>query len=181
MPHAVEVPGRVDLDGITVNADAQDPDLDPDPPRMTPSRVRPATPADVPAIVAMGATFIETEYPGAVRFNPAQLATLAEALMAGTGSVVFVVEADAALLGMMALQTYAHPMSGDTIATELVWWVNPAARGGRAALQLLDAADRWARQQGATMLQMIAPSDKVARFYARVGFDKIETHYQRRL
>jgi len=91
------------------------------------------------------------------------------------------VEQDGALVGMMALTTYTHPMNGDTIATEIVWWIQPEARGGRSALQLFKAGEAWAREQGATTFQMIAPSDQVGAFYERLGFTKIEVHYQRSL
>jgi len=142
--------------------------------------IRLATVEDIPAIAAMGAHFIETEYPGAIRFDADRLATLTRSLIDGAG-VVFVVEQAGALVGMMALTTYLHPMNGDTIATEIVWWMDPAARGGRAALQLFAAGEAWARAQGATTFQMIAPSEKVGAFYERLGFHKIEVHYQRSL
>ena len=142
--------------------------------------MRVATVDDIPAIAAMGAHFIETEYPGAIRFDAERLATLTRSLIDGAG-VVFVVEQAGALVGMMALTTYLHPMNGDTIATEIVWWMEPEARGGRAALKLFAAGEAWARDQGATKFQMIAPSDQVGAFYERLGFQKIEVHYQRSL
>lgn len=142
--------------------------------------IRAATPNDLDAIVAMGERFIETEYPGAIRFDPERLVSLACSLMAGAGAVLIAEAADG-LVGMMALTTYQHPMNGDTIATEIVWWMEPEARGGRAALQLFAAGEAWARTQGATKFQMIAPSDKVGRFYERIGFERIEVHYQRSL
>lgn len=128
----------------------------------------------------MGARFIDTEYPGAIRFDPPALAALTRSLIDG-GGAVFVVEKDGGLVGMMALTTYVHPMSGDTIATEIVWWMDPEARGGRAALKLFSAGEAWARSKGATKFQMIAPSDKVGAFYERLGFERIEVHYQRSL
>jgi len=142
--------------------------------------IREATRADIPAIVRMGARFIETEYPAAIRFNGDQLGALTTSLLQG-GGVVFVAAVGETLVGMMALTTYVHPMSGERIATEMVWWMEPEARGGRAALRLFDAAEAWARGQGATTFQMIAPSDKVAAFYERLGFARIEVHYQRSL
>lgn len=141
--------------------------------------LRRAEEADVPAIVAMGARFIDAEYPGAIRFSAEGIGTLARNLIAG-GGVVLVAEAIAPV-GMMALSTYLHPMSGERIATEIVWWMDPDARGGRAALKLFAAGEAWAREQGAVKLQMIAPSDKVGQFYERLGFERIEVHYQRSL
>jgi len=141
--------------------------------------IRPAAEPDVPRIAEMGARFIDAEYPHAVRFDAAQLAATTRQLIAH--GLVLVAEAAAGVVGMLALTTYPHPLSGDLIATEVVWWMEPEARGGRAALKLFAAGEAWARAQGATQLQMIAPSDKVGAFYERLGFGKIETHYQRAL
>jgi len=142
--------------------------------------IRQATAEDVPAIVAMGERFIATEYPQAIRFNPQGIAALAQALIAGAG-VVFLADDFSGTVGMMALTTYAQPMSQELVATEVVWWMEPEARGGRAAMKLLKAGEAWARAQGATRFQMIAPSEDVCRFYERVGFERIEVHYQRTL
>jgi RimJ/RimL family protein N-acetyltransferase len=141
--------------------------------------IRRAVVEDVPRIAEMGARFIDTEYPHALRFDAEQLAATTQRLMAH--GLVLVADAGDGVVGMLALTTYQHPLSGDRIATEIVWWVDPEVRGGRAALQLFAAGEAWARAEGATHLQMIAPSDKVGRFYERLGFAKLETHYQRAL
>lgn len=143
--------------------------------------IRQATHADIPRIVAMGERFIDDVYPAALTFNGEALSTLAAQLIDGAG-VVFVAESGSGdVLGMMALIVVTQPMSGETVATELVWWIDPDARGGRAALALLATAEEWAKLQGAKRLQMIAPSDRVCRFYERLGFQRVEVAYMRTL
>lgn len=142
--------------------------------------IRRATHADIPRIVAMGATFIEDVYPAAITFNGEAIATLTANLIDGAG-VVFVADCAGAVAGMIALVTVVQPMSGETIATELVWWMDPDARGGAEAIRLLSQAEAWAKSKGATRLQMIAPSDKVAAFYERLGFQRVEVAYMRAL
>ena len=39
-------------------------------------------------------------------------------------------------------------------------------------------AEKWARQSGAARMQMIAPNERVGRFYRRLGYDHIESNYQ---
>lgn len=141
--------------------------------------IRAATIGDIPRIVEMGGRFIEGVYPAAITFNADTLAVLTEQLILGAGAV-FVAETDA-VVGVIALLTVTQPMSGEIVATELVWWMDPEARGGRAALELLKTAEDWARSQGATRLQMIAPSDKVALFYEKLGFQRVEVAYMRNL
>lgn len=140
--------------------------------------IRAATHDDVDAMVAMGRQFLATEYPGRLMDNPEQLARLTHQLIDGDSSVVLVAEREA-VIGMIACVAYAHPMSGELTAAEMFWWVDPAHRG--CGLRLFRAAERWAREQGAQMFQMIAPSPEVERLYQRLGFTKIETIYHRSL
>jgi GNAT superfamily N-acetyltransferase len=138
-----------------------------------------ATVDDLDAIVTMGRHFIEDVYPTDLVFNAAQIRAFATQLIVGVDSDVYLAEHDGAIVGMLALMAYAHPMSGERIATEVCWWVEPAQRG--LGLRLFRAAEVWAVAHGATVFQMIAPSRPVAQFYERVGFKAIETTYQRRV
>jgi len=141
--------------------------------------IRPATYVYVARIVEMGEKLIIDFYPLAMTFDGPSLEKLTKRLIDGAGAV-FVVDIEI-VVGVIALVLVTQPMSGETIATELVWWVDPNARGGRAALELLAAAETWAKLNGATRLQMIAPSDKVCRFYEKLGFDRVEVAYMRTL
>lgn len=152
---------------------------------MTPSietRIREATPDDVPAIVQMGLRFLTSApYGGLLRPKPEVMAAFALRLIQSDEAVWLVAERQGALIGMLAMFLYAQPFSGQVIATELCWWVEPEARGPRTAIRLLTQGEAWARAKGAELLQMIAPTDHVAAFYERTGFERIEVHYQRAL
>lgn len=145
--------------------------------------IREAALEDVPAIVAMGLRFASDEYKDYLRPDPLLLAQLAQRIITGQTSIGFVAQPEAGgpIVGMLGMMTYRQPMGGDLVATEIVWWVEPEARGPRAAIHLLNRGERWAREQGATKFQMIAPTDHVGHFYERMGFKKLETHYQRSL
>lgn len=140
--------------------------------------IRRATSADIPRIVEMGGQFIETTFSAAMTFNGPAIATLTQQLIDGTDGVVFVSERDARVTGMMALITMRQPMSDETLAVELVWWVE---QHGKDGLKLLDEASKWGRSKGATRLQMIAPSERVCQLYERLGFQKVEVSYVRSL
>lgn len=143
--------------------------------------IRTATVKDIPAIVRMGLRFAETEYQGFLPATPEALTAMAHAVMDGQNAVLFVSEQSGDVAGMLAASSYVQPMTGETIATEMAWWMDPEARGSREALRLLAAAETWAKSRGAAKFQMIAPTDHVGKFYERLGFTKIETHYQRSL
>lgn len=143
--------------------------------------IREATAADVPAIVRMGLRFAETEYRGFLPATAHALTTLAQSVIDAPDAVVFVSEQGGAVAGMLAASSYLQPMTGEMIATEIAWWMDPEVRGSREALRLLAAAESWAKARGAAKFQMIAPSEHVGQFYERLGFERIEIHYQRSL
>jgi GNAT superfamily N-acetyltransferase len=144
--------------------------------------IRPATSADVPDILAMAHAFVaSTEYAAHIALSAEHLTTLAERLIEGVDGDVLVAEDGAGrVIGMLALQAFTHPMSGQRIATEFVWWVDPAHRG-TAGVRLLRAAEQWAKDAGAAALQMVAPNAHVAAFYEKVGYSAVETSYMRPL
>lgn len=144
--------------------------------------IRLATLADVPALVAMGQRFLaSTDYGAHVAASPAHLEDLAKALLATDQGVIFVAEIGGAVVGFLALHAFPHPMSGELTANELVWWVNPEARG--VGVALLRRGEAWAKAIGATCLQMVAPqaATDVRAFYERAGFVPVETMYSRRI
>jgi GNAT superfamily N-acetyltransferase len=140
--------------------------------------IRLATIEDVDAVAAMGARFIaQSRYGRLLPIVPEQLEAFTAQLVAGEASAVFVAEHAGALVGMFGVLLFEHPMSGVRVATEVFWWVEPSARG--LGLRLFYTAQRWAKDRGAAVLQMIAPSDEVRTLYERLGFDQVETVYQR--
>lgn len=144
-------------------------------------RIRAATLADVPRLVALSGRFrAETAYRDLVADDPAQHAALFTQLVAGPASVVLVADDDGAVVGLIALLIAPHHFSGQRTASEVIWWVEPEARG--AGVALLGAAERWAAESGAVTIQMIAPAtpagDRVARLYQRRGYAPVETSYQ---
>lgn len=144
--------------------------------------VREAAHDDIPRIVEMGMRFAGEEYARFLTADPVHLAALTRQFIDSPDVAVLVVDPSVGpLTGMMAMTMYVHPMSQERVATEVVWWMEPEARGSKDALRLLRASEAWARTNGASRLQMIAPTDHVGQFYERLGFSKVETHYQRSL
>lgn len=142
--------------------------------------IRKATVDDVPRAVAMGVRFLaDTAYHDSIATNPAQLADIAERLATRDDSVLFVSEQDGEIVGMIGAYIYAHPYSSEPFATELFWWVEPEHRG--QGVRLLKQVQQWAATHGAVKLQVVAPNERVANVYERLGFAKVETCYQRSL
>ena len=141
---------------------------------------RRGTPADVERIVTMGSRFVgETTYRALITPNPQQMTQTVSALMSNDSGCVFVGESHSELVGMIGMVMFTHHVSGDRIAGEVFWWVEPEHRGG--GVKLLKAAERWAKEQQAQGIQMIAPTPEVGQLYARLGYAPVETTYQRAL
>jgi GNAT superfamily N-acetyltransferase len=144
--------------------------------------IRAARLTDVDTMVAMALQFLaETPYGTHVGANEAQLRKLIGELFMNHDAEMFIAERDGQPVGMIALVAYDHPYSGERIASELVWWVTPKHRRGSLGVRLMRHAEAWARARGAVALQMIAPNERVGKFYAACGYEVVETSYQRRL
>lgn len=142
--------------------------------------IRRAEPRDVPGIVAMGLRFAaESDYGSKLPVVPDVIARTVARVATSDEGLLLVSESEESLTGMIALVLYEHPFSGERFASELVWWVEPEARG--VGVRLLRAAEEWARGSGAGRMQMIAPNERVGALYDRLGYSKLETTYQRSL
>jgi GNAT superfamily N-acetyltransferase len=144
--------------------------------------IRRATPYDVPTIVEMAEQFVrETPYASLIVLSAPHVAGLAERLIVDPEGALFVAEdRGGAVVGMMALKAFDHPMSNLKTVTELVWWVDPHYRGS-VGVRLLHAAETWAKDVGARILQMVAPNERVGQFYERVGYTAVEQTFQKRI
>lgn len=145
--------------------------------------IRNARESDVGRIVEMGRRFRkDTTYSKYLSENPTRMAHLAEQLIAQKGLLVLD-RADRpgtdGVVGMLGFIVHSHFISGESVAGEVFWWVEPENRG--QGLELLTEMEKRARAAGATQIQMIAPDPKLERLYRHLGFEFVESTYQRAL
>ena len=140
--------------------------------------IRQATASDVPRLVEMGRRFrSETGYARVLAENPQKMTELATQLT--SLGCLLVSERAGQLVGMLGYFVYPHFISGEQTAGEVFWWVEPECRG--EGVKLLREAEKRARESGAERMQMIAPTDRVANLYKRLGYEFVEASYQRSL
>jgi RimJ/RimL family protein N-acetyltransferase len=140
--------------------------------------IRVACEADIPRLVEMGLRFRrESEYVDVLAENAEKMEELARQL-AQNGCLV-VSERGGRIVGMLGYVIFPHFLSGELVAGEVFWWVEPEDRG--EGLKLLRAAEDRARSFGAKNFQMIAPNDRVGALYERLGYRRVETSFQRPL
>ena len=144
--------------------------------------IRRAVLSDFDALVAMGQRFLAgTKYARLITLTPDNFTELSRTLLVTDNDQggILVAEKDDVLVGMIAVVLSPRAFTTETMGCELFWWVDTEHRG--CGVRLLRAAELWASERGATIMQMGAPDDRVGRVYAALGYEMTEMVYQREL
>lgn len=137
--------------------------------------IRVAIEADLPRLVEMGQRFrSESTYSKFLADNPERMMQLGRQLLAADG--LLVLEKAGQIIGMIGYIIHSHFISGEIVAGEVFWYVEPEVRGD--GLKLVDEAKRRARVAGAKFLDMVAPSERVARLYKHLGYEWMESTHR---
>jgi GNAT superfamily N-acetyltransferase len=140
--------------------------------------IREATEQDIPRIIEMGLRFNQNSpYKSLLLADSAQMRDLAGKLIPAGG--ILISEQGEKAVGMIGFYVYPHFLSGETVAGEIFWWMEPENRGH--GKDLLRAAEARARAAGAKKMQMIAPDERVGVLYRRLGYGYVESTYQKSL
>jgi len=136
-----------------------------------PISIRKATAADVEALVPLLADLFSIE----ADFRPdveRQRRGLALLLAAPAQSLVLVAERGGEVVGMVTVQLVVSTAEGALSGLLEDMVVAPAARGRGIGRRLLEAAEGWTRERGATRLQLLADRENAPalRFYERMGW-----------
>lgn len=133
--------------------------------------IRPATPDDLPVLVGLLQQLFSIE----IDFvpDPAQQRRGLERLLARPQqAVVLVAVHEDAVIGMCSAQILVSTAQGGEAALVEDVVVDVALRGSGAGSALLEALERWARQQGISRLQLLADRGNTPAldFYQRRGW-----------
>jgi GNAT superfamily N-acetyltransferase len=140
--------------------------------------IRRASLTDIPRILEMGRHFAENSpYAKVLKVSDVAMEALAHKLI--PQGWILLSEHDGEAVGMIGFYVYPHFLSGEIVAGEIFWWMEPEHRGAGKAL--LKAAEDEARRCGAKSMQMIAPEPRVGKLYERYGYQYVESSYQRNL
>jgi len=146
--------------------------------------VRPAIEADIERIVAMGERFYSlTSYAAVAAFDHVAVCVLADQLL--RQGVLLVAEVESGVVGMVGLVFAPLPFNPSaTFAHEVMWWVEPEARGFGVGRALLEAVETACREAGVDAIQMAHLSSsprEAAAIYERAGYAHTESSYTKRL
>lgn len=143
--------------------------------------IRHATREDTEQVLAMAKQFVDsTTYRSHLAIKPDRLVEFIAHLVEDDDKVLLVSDREGTLDGMIAGVVFEHQFSGARVGAEFCWWVVPASRGS-LGIRLFSALESWLRSQGATVMQMVAPTPEVGKIYDGLGFAAVETLYQRNL
>lgn len=85
-------------------------------------------------------------------------------------------------VGMLAVLSATNIFNNEKSCIELVWWIEPEYRGYKAASDMLDLYEYWARTVvKAQVIQMVALDDKLDNLYKRRKFTRSEMTYTKDL
>lgn len=144
-------------------------------------RIRTATRRDTAALVRMACRFIaESSYRGLVLADSAHqekaIAWLHE------HGLLLVADVGNGPVGMLGMAIVPSPVSGELVASEVCWWLEPELRGGTLAVRMWEFAERWAADNDARYVHMLAPhGTTVGEMYRRRGYLPLETVWQKRV
>jgi GNAT superfamily N-acetyltransferase len=135
--------------------------------------IRPATPADIPALVALGRQMAE-EAPRwrAMPYDASKVERMLGLMLEGGG--VFVAEVAGQVVGTACALLVEHWFTRVQYAGTLAVYVTPEHRGGPHFMGLMRAFEAWGRQAGAVELcvgvHTMAEANAAADLYARLGY-----------
>jgi GNAT superfamily N-acetyltransferase len=94
-----------------------------------------------------------------------------------------VLDVDGVAQGVLLAHAFDHPYGPVRVAKENMWWIDPAHRGGSAAIRMLDGLEAWARDQGCAFAGVagMGSAPDVGVLYQRRGYKPAELHYLKAL
>ncbi len=141
-----------------------------------------ATIADLPRLAALAGEFSASS--NHIRgFNMDRFVAVWETQIGNGNGAIFLLMNGEKPEGMIGGIFYEEIYSGERVATEFFWFVHKDSRGG--GIKLYRRFEEWAVENKCVEIRMVlladSMPDKVANFYERVGYSKVETLYAKRL
>jgi N-acetylglutamate synthase-like GNAT family acetyltransferase len=147
--------------------------------------VRDATAEDEDAVLEMARQFVAfAPYADTFTATDEELRmTISQFIMSAKS---FVAEVDGKVVGMLAaVLTPVWYAPSHKAAVELAWWVDPAHRKGMSGIRLVQAFEKWAKEQGASMVSMsnleVDDNGLVANMLNRFGYRMSEQTHSKRI
>ena len=141
--------------------------------------IRPAQLRDLPQLWSMVQGYAQEMGPEGFAPNKSVTLTTLQGLMSSPQGAVFVTAGQDGLRGMLAGGLTRSPWVHGYVADMLILYVNPAHRGGRDAVQLIRAFERFAEAGCAKVVGLSDSGDMLGRMALRMGYARSDVKYMR--
>lgn len=143
--------------------------------------IRPAVDSDRMRVLSMAKAFHAASGLN-IPFSPAMADTLFRLSLQDDDRLCLILEDDGTARGVLAAFAGIHALAPIKVASEIVWWIDPAYRG-RDALKMLNAYELWASERGCSFVSMVGLGayPAPATLYERRGYEPVECHYLKSL
>lgn len=148
--------------------------------------VRQSTELDLIRIAKLGEHYVsEAKHHDSVGFDP-EFAVIGGSLaLRDENQLLLIASEDNEACGFLWGCTMRLPWSANEIAVDLVLYVSPSKRNGRAGLKLIREYEAWAKSRGVHQVRLSVvsglDSDRTAELYERMGFTCIGTQHSKEL
>lgn len=142
--------------------------------------IRCATIADKARVIELLRDAAPVAFDDLIPFDPAYADRLFRMHLASDQATCVVYAVDDVPQGILLATCAEHPFGPVYVARETVWWIDPAHRGGTAAVRMLAAFEQWAfEEMGCAFagLAGMASDPRVGRLYERRGYRHVESHF----
>lgn len=116
-------------------------------------------------------------------FDTQRFVNFFRAVMGAGMGVLFLLEQDNVIQGVLGGLATPDPYHGGMVASEMFWYVMDSARGGAGGGRLYRAFEQWAIARGCEEIQMVHLSasmpERLEQFYKARGYSMIETRYSK--
>ena len=140
--------------------------------------IRQAQAEDFFDILELGREFVKA-FPYEVTYDDRVTGQTIFAVM--ENGVIFVIEEDGIVVGMLGGLINQFFFSEEKYAAELIWYVRPEYRGSVSAKKLPLMFEAWAKDQGAKHICMASLDKTLDKFYARLGYTLSEQSFHKSL
>ena len=132
--------------------------------------IRQAMTEDAADVLALLRRLVTTShYTQGVAFNEDHVAGVVAGLLADPSAAIVVAGEGGTLIGVIGLKQYDDLISGESLAAQIFWYVEPSHRHG-VGVTLLSTAEEWAASRGVQRIQMMEAEPKFASLYMRRGY-----------
>jgi GNAT superfamily N-acetyltransferase len=115
-------------------------------------------------------------------FSAAHADAIFRASLEQEDRLCLVLDVDGVAQGVLVAEAGPHPFGPFKMATEHMWWIEPAYRG-RAARQMIADYEAWAKGRGCLFAHLTGLGEDPAagRLYQRSGYSAAERHFMKLL